>query len=153
MTETSTRRVALVTGSTSGIGLAIARRLAADGLDVVIHGLDASGEELARTTRDECGVRTWVSAANLLDRVELGGMVREAKAQLGGIHVLVNNAGMQFVAPIEDFPDEKWDAILALNLSAAFLLSRSVWPEMKARGGGRIVNIASVHGLRGSDFK
>jgi 3-hydroxybutyrate dehydrogenase len=136
---------ALVTGSTSGIGLAIARALAAEGAEVVLNGF-GEPDEIARL-REELGA-THVGA----DLTKRAG-VEDLMAGAGPIDILVNNAGMQHVAPVEEFPPEKWDAIIALNLSAAFHTARLAVPHMKARGWGRIIATASAHSLAASPFK
>ncbi|MES2043958.1 MAG: 3-hydroxybutyrate dehydrogenase [Pseudomonadota bacterium] len=148
-------RVAIVTGSTSGIGLGIARALAEAGADIVLNGL---GEmEAIETTRgalaDSCGVRVTYDGANLIDPDGAVALVENAIAGFGKVDILVNNAGIQHVSPIEDFPAAKWDAIIALNLSAAFHTIRTAFAPMKAAGWGRIVNVASAHGLVASPFK
>src|SRR4051794_40587141 len=149
------RRRALVTGSTSGIGLAIARALAAEGSDIVLNGFgDADAIE---TTRDEIasqfGVRALYGAAEMSKADEIAAMVKKAEEALGGGDILVNNDGIQFVSPVEDFPVEKWNAIIAINLSSAFHTIRAATPGMKARKWGRIVNTASAHSLGASPFK
>jgi 3-hydroxybutyrate dehydrogenase len=147
-------RVAVVTGSTSGIGLGVARALAAAGADLVINGLgdrtaiDATCDELAHL-----GGRVAFDGADLLDPMSAAGLVGASIARFGRVDILVNNAGIQHVCPIEDFPIDKWDAIIALNLSAAFHTIRAAIPGMKAGGYGRIINVASAHGLIASPFK
>lgn len=136
---------ALVTGSTSGIGLAIARALRAEGAEVVLNGLgDASA--IASLT-EELGAS--YNGANLLDPAAIEAMMEE----IGPIDILVNNAGMQHVSPVEDFPTDKWNAIIALNLTAAFHTTRLAVPGMKAKGWGRIINTASAHSKTASPFK
>ncbi|MBS3961044.1 MAG: 3-hydroxybutyrate dehydrogenase [Sandarakinorhabdus sp.] len=149
------RRTAVVTGSSSGIGLGIARGLAAAGFDIVMNGIEQPDtmEEMRRALADEFGAGVIYSAANLMTGAGARELIRAAEASFGKVDVLVNNAGIQFVAPIEEFPDEKWDQIIALNLSAAFHASKAVVPGMKARRWGRIINIASAHGLVASPFK
>ena len=148
-------KCAIVTGSTSGIGLAIARAFAAEGADVLINGFGAAEDiEAARAGIEaEFGVRAIYSAADMTQPGEIAAMVARAEAELGAVDVLVNNAGVQFVSPIEDFPLEKWDQIIAINLSAAFHAIRAVVPGMKARGWGRIISTASAHSLVASPFK
>ena len=146
---------AIVTGSTSGIGLAIARALAQDGANVVINGFGdktAIEHERAALERD-FRVKAIHSPADMAKPAEIAAMIREAERALGSVDVLVNNAGIQHVAPIEEFPIAKWDAIIAINLSAAFHTCRAAVPGMKARKWGRIVNIASAHGLVASGEK
>lgn len=148
-------RAAVVTGSTSGIGLAIARALAQEGADVLINGFGAAEEiEKARAGIEaEFGVRAIHSPADMTRPDQIAAMVAEAEAAFGKVDVLVNNAGVQHVDPIEDFPVEKWDQIIAVNLSAAFHAMRAAIPGMKARGWGRIISTASAHSLVGSPFK
>ena len=148
-------RVAVVTGSTSGIGLGILEQLAAAGAHVAMNGLGEAARieaELARIRRDH-GVAAIYAPANLMDATACSDMIAAATEQLGGIDILVNNAGIQHVAPVESFPAEKWDAILALNLSAAFHTIRASFGAMKARRWGRIINVASAHGLVASPYK
>jgi 3-hydroxybutyrate dehydrogenase len=146
---------AVVTGSTSGIGLAIARALAKEGANVVINGLgDAAEIEKTRAAiASEFGVKALYSPANMLKGDEIAAMIHEAEKSLGSVDILVNNAGIQFVSPVEEFPIEKWDQIIAINLSSAFHGIRAVVPGMKARGWGRIINTASAHSLVASPFK
>ena len=150
-----TGRVALVTGSTSGIGLGIARALAQAGADIVLNGL-GDADEIGRLRYEieaETGARVMFAPADLSRSGQVRCMIGRAVEAMGGIDILVNNAGIQHVAPIDTFPPEKWDAILAINLSAAFHATAAVLEAMKAQGFGRIVNIASAHGLVGSAFK
>ncbi|MBV6413329.1 MAG: 3-hydroxybutyrate dehydrogenase [Xanthomonadales bacterium] len=148
-------RHALVTGSTSGIGLAIARALAGQGIDITLNGFgDAAQIEGVRAgIATEYGVRVRFDGADLRDGAAITAMVAQAASEFGTIDVLVNNAGIQHVSPVEEFPLEKWNDILAINLSAAFLATRAVVPAMKARRWGRIVNTASAHALVASPFK
>ena len=148
-------RTAVVTGSTSGIGLAIARALAKEGADVVMNGLGAPDaiEQARAAIETEFGVRAIHSPADMTRPEEIAAMVRQAESTFGKVDVLVNNAGVQYVAPVEDFPIEKWDQILAINLSAAFHAIRAAVPGMKARKWGRIVSTASAHSLVASPFK
>ena len=152
---TLTSKTALVTGSTSGIGLAIARALAAQGANVVINGFgDAQAiEETRAGIEREYGVTAHYSAADMSKPEAVAEMVREAEAAFGAIDVLVNNAGIQFVSPIEEFPPEKWEQIIAINLSSAFHAMHAAIPGMKGRGWGRIINTASAHSLVASPFK
>ena len=140
---------ALVTGSTSGIGLGIARALAAQGASVMLNGFgDAAEIEALRAgLAGEFGVTVLYNGADLSKSDGAGELVRDAEGRLGGLDILVNNAGIQHVAPVEEFPLERWDAVIAINLTAVFQGIRAVLPGMKARGWGRIVNVASVHGL------
>jgi 3-hydroxybutyrate dehydrogenase len=149
------QRNALVTGSTSGIGLAIARALAQEGANVVINGMgEASAIEAERgKIENEFGVKALYNGADMMKPAEIAAMVADAQARLGSLDILVNNAGIQYVSPIEDFPVEKWDAIIAINLSAAFHAIRAAVPGMKARKWGRIVSTASAHSLVASPFK
>ena len=148
-------RVAIVTGSTSGIGLGIARALAEAGADIGLNGLgDPAAIEATRAAIEESsGVRVAYDGANLMDPAGAVAMIENTATAFGRLDILVNNAGIQHVSPIEDFPPEKWDAILALNLSAAFHAIRTAFGPMKAAGWGRIVNVASAHGLVASPFK
>ncbi|MGB8276927.1 MAG: 3-hydroxybutyrate dehydrogenase [Methylovirgula sp.] len=148
-------RTAIVTGSTSGIGLGIARALAAKGMSLMLNGFGDPAEidRERKSIADEFYVKALYSPADMSKPDEINAMVATAQAELGAVDVLVNNAGIQFVAPIEEFPPEKWDQILAINLSAAFHTIRSVVPLMKARKSGRIINIASAHALVASPFK
>jgi len=148
-------KCAIVTGSTSGIGLGIATALAKQGADVVLNGFGDAAEirALCKSLAAEHGVRVVHSEANMARPVEIETMVQEAIAQFGGVDILVNNAGIQHVAPVDEFPVDKWDSILAINLSSVFHATRAALPSMKARGWGRIVNIASAHGLVASPFK
>lgn len=146
---------ALITGSTSGIGLAIARALAGAGCNIVLNGFGNVDEieSLRRGIEEECSVRAQYSAADMTKPAEIKIMVENAIATFGGVDILVNNAGIQHVAPIDEFPVEKWDAIIAIDLSSAFHTTHAVLPVMKAKRWGRIINIASAHGLVASPFK
>ncbi len=149
------QRSAIVTGSTSGIGLGIARAFAEQGADVMLNGFGNADEieftraEIERT----CRVQVRYSNADMSQPEQIRAMAADAERAFGKVDIVVNNAGIQHVAPVEEFPTEKWDAILAINLSSAFHLVRAVVPGMKARRFGRIVNIASAHGLTASPFK
>ena len=148
-------KVAVVTGSTSGIGLGIARKLAAGGADLMLNGFGeaAAIEKLRKEIAATHGVRVAFSGADLSKPAEATGLVEQATRELGRVDVLVNNAGIQHVAPVHEFPIEKWDAIIAINLTAVFLAIRAALPQMLKRDWGRIINIASVHGLVASAEK
>ena len=149
-------KVAVVTGSTSGIGLGIARALAGAGADVVINGLGAPDEierVLAELERDHPQSRIIYNGANLMKGKDAASLVEQTIAGFGRVDILVNNAGIQHVSPIETFPPEKYEAIIALNLSAAWYTTRAAFAAMKQNGFGRIVNVASAHGLVASPFK
>jgi 3-hydroxybutyrate dehydrogenase len=150
-----TKRTALVTGSTSGIGLGIARAFAQQGADVMLNGFgDAAQIETLRADLErEHGVRVAFSGADLGRPADVRALAGQTLETFGKLDILVNNAGIQHVAPIEDFADERWDAVLAVNLSSAFHLIKALVPQMKARRSGRIINIASAHGLTASPFK
>jgi len=148
-------KTALVTGSTSGIGLGIARSLAQEGANIVFNGFgDAQQiEKLYTEIGQEFGVQTAYHNADMSKPAEIEAMMKFAADKFGGVDVLVNNAGIQHVANIEDFPVDKWDAILAINLTSAFHTTRMALPGMKEKNWGRIINLASVHGLVGSAQK
>jgi 3-hydroxybutyrate dehydrogenase len=142
-------KVAIVTGSTSGIGLGIARALAGAGCDVMLNGFgeaSAIEQERAQIAKD-FGVRAVFNSADLARPAEVVQMVEAATRELGRVDILVNNAGIQHTAPIENFPVERWDAVIAINLSSSFHTIRAVIPQMRQRNWGRIINIASTHGL------
>ena len=148
-------QVAVISGSTSGIGLAFARAAAAHGADVVLNGL-GDPAEIERTRAEleaSCGVRVRYHAADMTRGDEVADMVAYAKHQLGRLDILVNNAGVQHVEAVEKFPSDQWERIIAINLSSVFYATRAAIPIMKAQGRGRIVNVASAHGLVASPFK
>lgn len=144
-------KVALVTGSTSGIGLGIALKLAEAGADLLLNGFGDSDAALAAVRA--YGVRAEHHPADMSKPEEIEALMHFAANTFAGVDILVNNAGIQHVAPVEDFPVERWDAIIAINLSAAFHTTRLVMPSMRARNWGRIINIASAHGLAASAGK
>ena len=148
-------RAAIVTGSTSGIGLGIARGLAHAGARVTLNGFGdpAEIERIRAGLAEQAGVEVRYSGADMARGDEVTAMVREAEATFGAVDILVNNAGIQHVAAVDEFPPEKWEAILAINLSSAFYGIRAALPGMRQRGFGRIINIASAHGLRASPYK
>ncbi|MET1026340.1 MAG: 3-hydroxybutyrate dehydrogenase [Dongiaceae bacterium] len=150
-----TGKVAIVTGSTSGIGLGVAKVLATQGADIVLNGFGAPEEiEAIRAgIAREHGVRAFHDGADMSKGEAVRGLIAATVERFGHIDILVNNAGIQFTAPVEEFPVEKWDAILAINLSAAFHGIAAAVPRMQKRGWGRIINIASAHGLVGSTHK
>ena len=148
-------KTALVTGSTSGIGLGIARALARDGANVILNGFgDAEDiEGLRASIAAEHNVQVRYDGADLSKQDQIEAMAAKAIAEFGAVDVLVNNAGIQFVAPIEEFPVDKWNAVIAINLTASFHTVRLLLPAMKAKKWGRVINIASAHALVASPFK
>ena len=152
MPRTLTGKRALITGSTQGLGLVTANRLAADGCDVVIHGLDegAALEAIRAGVERDHGVRAISSGADLRDPAAIASLISAALSSLGGIDILVNNAVARHSAPVEEFTPDAWNDALAVNLSAAFHITRLVVPGMKQRGWGRIINVSSIYGLRGA---
>jgi 3-hydroxybutyrate dehydrogenase len=148
-------KTAVITGSTSGIGLGIARALAAKGSNIVLNGIEAPDAiaPIRQSIEKEFGVKTIYCNANMMESVGAGELIKAATDAFGQVDILVNNAGIQFVSPVEDFPHDKWQAIIALNLSSAFYASKEVVAGMKERKWGRIINIASAHGLVASPFK
>jgi 3-hydroxybutyrate dehydrogenase len=149
------QKSAIVTGSTSGIGLGIARAIAQNGADVMLNGFGEPQaiEFLRAELQRQYGVKVRYSNADMSRPEQIRAMAELARAEFGKVDIIVNNAGIQHVAPIEEFPDEKWDAVLAINLSSAYHLIKAVVPQMKSRRSGRIINIASAHGLTASAFK
>jgi 3-hydroxybutyrate dehydrogenase len=147
-------RNAIVTGSTSGIGLGMATALARAGANVMINGL-GSEVEIAEATKEvaAAGTRVLHDPANMLRHNQIAEMVERCTRELGSVDILINNAGIQHVAPVEEFPIEKWDAIIAINLSSAFHTTRAAVPGMKQRQWGRIINLCSAHSLVASPFK
>jgi 3-hydroxybutyrate dehydrogenase len=147
-------KTAVVTGSTSGIGLAISQALAKAGCNIVMNGLGSEADN-AQAIREVAahGTRVVFDPANMLRHNQIAEMIAKAERDFGAVDVLVNNAGIQHVAPIEEFPIEKWDAVLAINLSAAFHAIRAAVPGMKRRKWGRIINTCSAHSLTASPFK
>ena len=148
-------KAAIVTGSTSGIGKAIAEAFAAEGCNVMLNGFgDKAAIEAQRAgMAKKCGVKVEYNGADMTRPAEIADLVAKTKAAFGSVDILVNNAGIQFTAPIEEFPPEKWDAIIAINLSATFHAIHAALPLMKAKKWGRIINIASTHGLVASAHK
>jgi 3-hydroxybutyrate dehydrogenase len=148
-------KTALITGSTSGIGLGIAEALAAQGANIVLNGFGDAGEitQLRIDLSRRHGVTVLYDGADMSQPAAIESMMASALGELGAVDILVNNAGIQHVAPVDEFPLDKWNAILAINLSAAFHTTRLALPGMKQRGFGRIVNIASAHALVASPFK
>lgn len=148
-------KTALVTGSTSGIGLGIAHALAAQGANIMFNGFGDAAliKQLQQQTASDHGVKTAYNGADMSKPFEIEAMMKEAVAHFGGVDILVNNAGIQYVANIEDFPTDRWDAIIAINLNASFHTTRLALPHMQQKNWGRIINIASVHGLVASAGK
>ncbi|MFK7992851.1 MAG: 3-hydroxybutyrate dehydrogenase [Granulosicoccus sp.] len=151
----SQTKTAVITGSTSGIGLGIAKALAATGANVVLNGIEPEAEvqEIIRDLQRDYGVEVKYCNANLMKAAGVNELIAKAHHAFGTVDILVNNAGIQFVSPVEDFPEDKWEAIIALNLSAAFYSSKAVIAQMKAQKWGRIINIASAHALVASPYK
>jgi 3-hydroxybutyrate dehydrogenase len=147
-------RNAIVTGSTSGIGLGMALALAKAGANVMINGL-GSEKEIAGATKEvaAAGTRVLFDPANMLRHNQIAEMIERCEREFGSVDILVNNAGIQHIAPVEDFPIEKWDAIIAINLTSAFHTTRAAVPGMKKRKWGRIINLASAHSLVASPYK
>ncbi|MEZ5814133.1 MAG: 3-hydroxybutyrate dehydrogenase [Alphaproteobacteria bacterium] len=147
-------KTAIITGSTSGIGLALAHGLADAGVNIVINGFGDEGEiEKERANLESKGIKALYHGADMTKPDEIEDLVNTANKEFGSVDILVNNAGIQFVSPVEEFPPEKWDAIIAINMSSAFHTIRHALPLMKKQGWGRIINIASAHGLVASPYK
>lgn len=148
-------KTALVTGSTSGIGLGIAEKLAAQGANIILNGFgDVDSPKAAVATAGAAhGVKVGYHGADMSKPAEIEAMMKYAADEFGGVDILVNNAGIQHVSPVEDFPAEKWDAIIAINLSSAFHTTRLAIPHMRAKNWGRVINLASAHGLVASAGK
>lgn len=151
MTKPLSGRVAIVTGSTSGIGLGIAARLAQAGASVMLNGF-GSPEAIAAARKQvaDTGVNSSYHGADMTRPGEIAEMIEAATKELGAVDILINNAGIQHVAPVEEFPGDQWERIISINLSSAFYASKAALPQMRARNWGRIINIASAHGLVGS---
>ncbi|PTU01198.1 3-hydroxybutyrate dehydrogenase [Pseudomonas sp. HMWF031] len=141
-------KTALVTGSTSGIGLGIALSLAKAGANLILNGFGDASQVIAEEA--QYGGKVGHNPADVSDPAQIAQMIAYAEREFGGIDILVNNAGIQYVAPVEEFPVERWDSIIAINLSSVFHSTRLSLPGMRAKGWGRVINIASVHGLVGS---
>jgi len=152
MSETKT---AVITGSTSGIGLGIAKALAGQGMKIVMNGIEPADqvEPDRKALENDHGIKAVYCPANMMKPEGAKELIDTAIEKFGRVDVLVNNAGIQFVSPVEEFPDDKWQAIINLNLSAAFYATKHAIPGMKERGWGRVINIASAHGLVASPFK
>ena len=146
---------AVVTGSTSGIGLGIAEAFAKEGINLVLNGFGnaAEIEKIRAGLASKFGVKVLYDGADMSKPAQIEAMMKKAQSELGGVDILVNNAGIQVVAPVEEFPPEKWDAIIAINLSSAFHTTRFAVPYMKSKKWGRIINVASAHALVASPFK
>lgn len=151
----STPLNAVITGSTSGIGLGIAEAFAAEGWNVMLNGFGDAGEieKIRAGIEEEHGVKVLYNGADMTKPEEIRNLIAETESAFGSVDVLVNNAGIQHVSPVEEFPEARWDAIIAINLSSAFHTTKAVFAGMKDRGFGRIINLASAHGLVASPFK
>jgi len=149
------RKTAVITGSSSGIGHGIAQGLAAANYNIVLSGIESADqvEPTRKALEDSHGIKAIYSNANLMKAEGVRELIAAAESAFGQVDVLVNNAGIQFVSPVEEFPDEKWEAIISLNLSSAFYATKAVAAGMKERKWGRIINIASAHGLVASPYK
>src|SRR5260221_12489840 len=148
-------KVALITGSTSGIGLGMAHVFAKNHAHVIINGLGSKEDidKIIKELQELNKAKVLYLDADMSKSADIEAMVKKAGDEFGGIDILVNNVGIQFVSPLEDFPNEKWEAIMAINLSAAFYTTKAVFPHMKEKKWGRIINISSAHGLVASPFK
>ena len=146
-------RNVLITGSTSGIGLGIAEAFAKNGDNIIFNGLEENGAEIAKSMGEKYRVKTVFKNSNLMTPEGVQELVDFAYSEMGSIEVLVNNAGIQHVSPIEDFPIEKYQQIIALNMNSVFYASKAVFKKMKDQKFGRIINVSSVHGIRASEFK
>ncbi len=146
-------RNVLITGSTSGIGLGIAEAFAKNGDNIVFNGLETNGAEIAASIGEKYGVKTVFKNSNLMTPEGVQELIDFAYSEMGSIEILVNNAGIQHVSPIEDFPIEKYQQIIALNMNSVFYASKAVFKKMKDQKFGRIINVSSVHGIRASEFK
>jgi len=147
------KRTVLITGATGGIGKAIAEKFAQQGYNIVFDSLDIDGARIAKEVAEAHHIEYLYFDTDVSKAAACKQMVSVALEKFGTIDILVNNAGIQFVCPIDEFPEEKWDAIIGINVSAAFYLTKAVWPMMKTNSFGRIINIASAHGLVASKFK
>ncbi|QFZ54634.1 3-hydroxybutyrate dehydrogenase [Oceanihabitans sp. IOP_32] len=143
----------LITGSTSGIGLGIAKRFAKAGYNIMFHGLEKDGAHIAKQVGEKYDVKVAFSSANLLKSEAIEDLIKQTITSFGALHVLINNAGIQYVSPIEAFPNNKYENIIAINMNAVFYASKAAWNQMKKQNFGRIINVSSVHGLRASEFK
>lgn len=146
-------KTVLITGSTSGIGLGIAIEFAKAGFNLNLHGLELEGEKTAKDIAIKYNVKTSFYNTDLSSPDQIVQMIDKIITEFNGIDILINNAGIQFVSPVEDFPIEKWNQILQINLTSAFVTSKAVWSKMKENNFGRIINISSAHGLVASEYK
>lgn len=146
-------KTVLITGSTSGIGLGIAIEFAKAGFNLILHGLELEGEKTAKDIAIKYNVKTSFYNTDLSSPDQIVQMIDKIITEFNGIDILINNAGIQFVSPVEDFPIEKWNQILQINLTSAFVTSKAVWSKMKENNFGRIINISSAHGLVASEYK
>ncbi len=154
MTDTLKGKTAVITGSTSGIGLGIAEGFAKQGINIVLNGFGDKDEiEQTRKDLEKHGIKAIYNSADMTKPDEIEALIKDAKDTFGSVDILVNNAGIQHVAPVEEFPPAKWEAIIAINMSSAFYTTHHAVPLMKEQGWGRIINIASAHGLVASPFK